>query len=402
MAIPPIAAVEIGTTKTTVLIGEYDDAAGKIHVVGAGTSQTAGVRKGQVFDLEQAQYCIATAVKAATEESHIAVEEVFLAVSGGHIMAEPAEGHTLVESKDQLVSEEDLDEVESIIERKKLPDDRQLLHTLTQYYCVGDLRGVQNPRGLKGATLEQHALRIHAKSDLLQNSVNAVKNTGRVEVADCAFSGMGAAFAVLTPAQKKNGVALIDFGGGTVDYMVYADDTLITAGTLGVGGDHISNDIAQAFNIGQTVAEEIKKEHGCALIHMEDATRRIALPKEVGGAERTISARALQTVIEARVAETLRFIWEIIEKTGAMPSLGEGIILTGGGAYLRNLTKATSQVFHLPCEIGLPTNVVWHREMPNPAAFAVPAGLLKFGLEHYQTTQPISGIGRLIRGVFGR
>jgi len=399
MAVPPIAALEIGTSKTIVLIGECTDS-DKIKVLGTGVAQTTGVRKGQVFDLGQVQYSIETAVKAASDEAGIDVVQVFLAVTGDHILGEKSSGSTTIESKDGVVTEDDILEVQDIAKGKRFSSDRHVLHSLPQTYTVGTQSGILNPKGFAGRTLLHDMLLIHAQKERIENAVSAIRNA-HLEVSDIAFSGICSALSVLTPDQKKNGVALVDFGGGTIDYMVYVNNSVVLAGTLGIGGDHITNDIAQAFTVQQATAEDLKKTRAAALIHPEEGVTRIPVPRETNGNERTIGVKALQTVSEARVSETLRIICDIISEAGVLPSLGDGIVLTGGGAYLRDIRDAAEQIFHLPCTIGIPVNVIWPRPMNQPAILSTAAGLLMYGAQSYRTTQGFS-IKQLFEGMFKR
>ena len=61
MAIPPIAALEIGTSRTVVCVGESEN--GRVKITGTGSYPTTGVRKGQIFDVTQARTGVETAVK---------------------------------------------------------------------------------------------------------------------------------------------------------------------------------------------------------------------------------------------------------------------------------------------------------------------------------------------------
>lgn len=399
MAIPPIAALEIGTSKTIVLIGESSES-DKIKVLGTGIAQTTGVRKGQIFDLVQVQHSIETAVKAASDEAGIDVVKVFLAVTGDHILGEKNSGTITIDSKDGVVTEDDVLEVQDIAKSKRLSADRHVLHSLPQAYTVGTQCGILNPKGFSGRTLLHDMLLIHAQRDRIENAVAAIRNA-HLEVSDIAFSGICSALSVLTHDQKKNGVALIDFGGGTIDYMVYVGNSVVLAGTLGVGGDHITNDIAQAFSLQQATAEELKKARASAVIQVEDGVTRIPVPRETNGNERTIGVKALQTVSEARVSETLRIICDIISEAGVLPSLGDGIVLTGGGAYLLGIQNAAEQIFRLPCSIGVPDNVIWSRMMNQPAVLSTAAGLLMYGSQSYRTTQGFS-FKQLFEGMFKR
>jgi len=400
MGIPPLAALEIGTTRTVALIGECD-ADKRITVVGIGTAQTTGVRKGQINDLSMARYSIESAVRAAEKAADIDVRQTLMAVTGEHIVAEQYSGKTRIQSRDGVVTADDVGEVTDLARAKPLPSERHTLHTLMQTFTVDDQTGIHKPEGLKGSTIDLDMLVIHALKNRTENAVNAVRGA-HFDVTDVAFAGICAAMAVLTPDQKRNGVVVIDLGGGTTDYVAYANNAIVMAGSLAVGGDHITNDIAMAFNIPQSRAEDLKIRLGSALVRPEDAGRREILPREVSAQERSISIKALQTIINARIDETLKIVRDRLSESDILPNLGAGVVFTGGGAYLRDLTMLAQRNFGLPCSIGIPANVSWTSEVPQPAALATTAGLLIYGAKMYETGSPRLPMLDFLKGLFGR
>jgi cell division protein FtsA len=171
-------------------------------------------------------------------------------------------------------------------------------------------------------------------------------------------------------------------------------------GCVAVGGDHITNDIALAFNIPLNRAEEVKRAEGCAQIDPDTSARRVPLPADVGFEERMISCKALQTVINARMDETFRVLRTRLDETGVLPHLGGGVILTGGGAYLRKVTELAQRIFGLPCRIGLPVNVDGLDKAEQPAALATAAGLVIYGQMTFEDRGLLSPLRKLFKGVF--
>ena len=233
------------------------------------------------------------------------------------------------------------------------------------------------PVGFEGATLALDMLILHAKASHVRNSVKLLRSIP-VDVADVAFSGLCSALAVLTPEQKEGGALVIDLGGGTTTFVAYAAGTLAAAGALGLGGDHVTNDVALAFSIPRSQAERIKQESGCAVT--EDTARgvRLTLPPEVGYPGRSLSLQALHTVVHLRMAEILGLVLRSIEREGILHQLGAGVVLTGGGAEMKGLQKLAERTFRAPCLIGKPVGISGLASATDRPAYASAVGMLRY------------------------
>ncbi len=377
MAVPPIAALEIGTTRTVVLIGELD-ADRRVTVTGRGVYPSTGVRKGQIVDIEQASVGVEMAVRQAAEEADVDVGRLLLAVSGGHIGSLVSRGAAPVRARDRVVTREDVEEVMEVARAVSLPADRDIMHTIGQSFSLDGQCGIVKPEGMRGAQLALDMLIIHVVRNRVEN-IRKVVQMAHLDVQDVIFGGLCAALAVLTPEQKRNGVAVIDLGGGTTSYLAYAGNVLAAAGSFGVGGDHVTNDLALAFNIPIARAEELKRREGSALVAPDIGLRRLTIPQEAGFPERSISLKSFQVVIHARVEETLRLARGALHDAGVLPRLGAGIVLTGGGAGLPRVTELARRVFGLPCVIGEPRNVLGLHDVRDASAYATAAGLVLYG-----------------------
>ena len=400
MAIPPIAALEIGTSRTVICVGEADES-GRMKITGVGSYPTTGVRKGQVVDLTQARVGVESAAKQAEKMSTVSIWQVLLATSGGHIQASVNPGMMTIRSADRVVSREDIEEVTENAQTIPLENERQVLHTVTQSFTVDEQPGIVKPEGMRCKVLTLNVMAVHGLKSRIDNAVSVAKSA-QLEVSDVAFSGICAALAVLTPEQRRNGVVLVDLGGGTTNYIAYCNNVISAAGCIAVGGDHVTNDIAQAFNMTQTRAEELKRAEGCAILDPEASAKRMVLPAQVGFEERMLSCKALHTVINARMDETFRVLRSKLDDAGVLPHLGGGVILTGGGAYLRKVSDLAQRVFGLPCRIGLPVNVDGLDKAEQPAALSTAAGLVLYGQMTYEDHGLFSPLRNLFKGVFRR
>lgn len=346
----PVVGLEIGTSKVVALVGDMQDD-NTVAVLGKGESSSIGIRKGEIVNMEQAVPCIRRALAEAERTSDVALHEVVVALSGGHIRGNTYPGVMPVRGAGGTVTEDDVEDVMELARSVPLGADRDMLHTINQLYTVDDNSGVVNPVGMVGHKLALSVLGFHGSHTHIGTVERAVERA-QVDVKDIVFGGLASALGVLEREQKRNGVVVIDLGAGTTDYIAYGDGVICCGGSLGIGGDHVTNDVVTAFGLSQMRAETLKREHGMAVVPALADSREIRLAPEIQFPGRTIRSRALHTVIHARMEETLEKVKKCLDREYVLARAGSGVVLTGGGAYMSGVEDLARQVFGVPCRIG--------------------------------------------------
>ena len=386
MSFSPIAAIEIGTTRTVLAVGEVQND-GRVRIIGTAAIPTSGVRKSQIVDVSQVSVAVVNALKSIEQTARVNVNVAVLVVNGPHIQSSVSSG--LWQIGNSTVSENDVNEVreksQSLAETEHNTANRELLQIFDLDYSVNDRPGILNPIGMSGQSLQHRVLAVHASKDAVSNAVSAALDA-KLEISETLFAGYAASLAVLSPKDTKDGAILIDLGGGSTSYTVFCDGHIAQTGVIGVGGDHVTNDIAMAFNCSTSQAEHLKKTHGCAVVDASDADRRAELPNSMPGADiRTISVRALDTVINSRMAELFKIILYNLEASGYSHRLGAGAVLTGGGSAMKGVVQLASRELGLSARIGTPDNVDGLDGVEAPASFATIAGALVYSGETEQS-----------------
>ncbi len=281
------------------------------------------------------------------------------------------------------MSADDIDEVIRFSRLMTIPRDRELLNIVDQSFELDGLGGIASPRGMSGRVLKLHTLQIHADSNRIKNARTAAERA-RLEIHDPLFATTCAADAVLTGNDKRNGALVIDLGGGSTGYAVYADGYLVTANVIGVGGDHVTNDIAYAFQTTQAQAEDLKCRESCAFVGGDrkgqgSNSMRVQLTGSSPLMEaRAISRRALDTVVNLRLKELCTIIRADLVDNDLLHRLNAGIVLTGGGAAQRGIDVLLQREFGLPVRMGVPTEVDGLADVEHPESFAAIAGALLY------------------------
>jgi cell division protein FtsA len=381
MSAPLITALEIGTATVKVLMGEVREDGG-LMVAGIGESESRGVHKGEIVDFELALNAVRRAMEEAEANARRTIgETIYLAASGGRAESRLHQAGIPVlneyEEPGGEITAEDIEHALDVARKIPLADDRIRLHTLRQTFEVDGRGGIVNPQGMLAQDLKVGMLLIHGRRSTVEN-LKQLLQAVPVTCADAAFAGFCSALAVLTPEQKRAGVVVIDLGGGTTDYVVYNAGVVRLAGSIAVGGSHVTEDICSGLNLNRRQAEALKKESGNAVINAMAGEQSISVPSDGGFSGRVVRSVTLHTIIHARMEETFRLIEEQIESNGLAGVLSAGIILTGGGSALEGGVDLAQQVFNAPAQIGKVYNCVGISTKKEGARFAAVIGAVRY------------------------
>ena len=255
-----IVGLDIGTTKVCAVVGEVDPE-GQVKIVGIGDSESKGLRKGMVVNIEDTVRSIRQAVQAAGQMAGCDIRSVYVGIAGGHIMGINSHGVIAVQGNE--VTSSDVDRVLEAARAVAIPSDREVIHTLPQEYIVDSQRGIVDPIGMAGVRLE---VNVHIVTGAVSSAQNIIRSCNRsgLQVADIALESLASAKAVLTDEEREIGVALVDLGGGTSDIAIYENNAIKHTAVVPLGGSSLTNDIAFGLRTPTKSAERIKLKYGCS------------------------------------------------------------------------------------------------------------------------------------------
>ncbi|MDB6109748.1 MAG: Cell division protein FtsA [Pedosphaera sp.] len=385
-----IVGLEIGTSKICAVVGEVN-AAGALNLIGVGQSRSRGVRKGEIADAPLAEEDVRNAIVEAEQMADVEIRSVYLGVSGGHIRGFNNRGVHPVVSADREITEDDVQDVIKNAKAINLPAQNHVLHAIRQHFHVDGQDGIVNPVGMLGARVEVDVHVVHGNFNRLQNPIRVVKGL-QLEVESIVFNGLASSLALLTNEQKELGALVIDLGGGTTNFAVYADGIIKHTGVLAVGGDHVSNDLAYGLKVALGRAEQLKIEHGSALVEEGIKGQTITIAHENGLPDKTVNLEHLRRVMSLRLEEIFQLIEQDIARAGLLDYLRSGIFLCGGGARIPGIQKLAEKVFQLPASLGKANSISGIKSVLDQPEFATAIGLVKFG--SFQQKKRASGFFR--------
>ncbi|HWY75505.1 MAG TPA: cell division protein FtsA [Verrucomicrobiae bacterium] len=372
-----IVGLEIGTSKICAVVGEVN-AAGSLNLIGLGQSRSRGVRKGEIVDTSLSEEDVRNAVVEAEQMADAEIRSVYLGVTGAHLRGFNNRGVHPVVSADREISEEDVQDVIKNAKAINLPAQNHVLHAVRQHFLVDGQDGVVNPVGMLGARVEVDVHVVHGNFNRLQNPIRVVKGL-QLEVEAIVFNGLAASLALLTNEQKEMGALVIDLGGGTTNYAVYADGIIKHTGVLAVGGDHVSNDLAYGLRVSLGRAEQLKVDHGAALVDESVKGQTVTITNEHGLPGKTVNLEHLRRVMSLRLEEIFQLIEQDITRSGLIDYLRSGVFLCGGGARSPEILKLAEKVFQLPASLGKANCISGIKSALDQPEFATAIGLVKFG-----------------------
>ncbi|HYG35373.1 MAG TPA: cell division protein FtsA [Clostridia bacterium] len=395
-----IVGLEIGTSKVCAVVGELA-ADGALNIVGLGQAKSRGVRKGEICDAPIAEEDVRHAIVEAEQMADAEIRSVYLGVTGGHVRGFNNRGVHPIVSSDREISEEDVQDVIKNAKTINLPAENHVIHAIRQHFLVDGQDGITNPVGMLGSRVEVDVHVVHGHINRLQNAIRSVKGL-QLEVDDIVYNGLASSLALLTNEQKELGSLVIDIGGGTTEYVVYANGIIKHTGVLAVGGDHVSNDLAYGLKVPLSRAEQLKIEHGSAFVEEADKGQVITIANELGMPMKVINRENLRRIMSLRLEEIFQLIAQDLEQVDALNYLRAGVFLCGGGARIPDIAKLASQVLQMPVSLGKTNSISGLKSALDQPEFATAIGLVKFGSFQQRKRAVKSGLAHGLKSTIGQ
>ncbi|MBO5781005.1 MAG: cell division protein FtsA [Opitutales bacterium] len=339
---PIVLALEIGTSKMIAVTGEILNSS-EINVLSFGRENPGGVKKADIIDLGKAASLAQSAIEQAQKKIGSAdIDFVYLAISGSQISAIRSTGSANISAIDGTISKQDIERAKSDAKSKILPPDACFINRICCGYYI-DGQYVKNPEGRKGGLLEAEYWLMYANKDKILNAMSVVQTFGNLEIEEILHSGIASALACTSPQQRENGVLCIDIGCGATDYAFFKNGKVFQAGTIPVGGDHITNDLSLGLRLSMKNANKTKLKYG-KIIPTEDELRGdVWLNGDKSIGDKVIPLAAINKIICVRFEELFSNIRSELSDYFANGNIPE-VLLTGGVSRTQDLSGLASTV----------------------------------------------------------
>jgi cell division protein FtsA len=371
-----IVGLDIGTSKAVALVAELRED-GTLEILGMGSHESKGLKKGVVVNIEATVTAIQRALEEAELMADCRIASAYVGIAGSHIKSFNSTG--MVAIKDREVTALDVERAIDTARAVNIPTDQQILHVLRQEFIIDGQDDVREPIGMSGVRLEVKVHMVTGAVSAAQNIVKCVRRCG-LEVNDLILQPLASARAVLSDDESDLGVCLVDIGGGTTDVAIFTQGAIRHTAVIPIAGDQITNDIAMALRTPTADAENIKISHGVALRQLADANQMIEVPGIGERAPRAMSRQTLAEVIEPRVEELFSLVQQVLRDSGLEELLSSGVVLTGGSSVMQGMVELGEEIFHMPVRVGIPRYAGGLAEVVRSPRYATAVGLILEGV----------------------
>ena len=366
-----LAILDLGSTKISCLILRFDgfdpslasDQVGSLagqssfRVVGSAVTQSRGIEFGEISSMQEAERAIRTVLQSAQKMANLRVDHLIACFSGGGPRSYGLNGAVKIEN--QIVQDEDIARVLSSCDHPDIGDGREILHAQPVNFVLDHRSGLVDPRGQIGNKLDVdlHMLTVRAKT--IRDLAHCVKRCD-LELAGVASAAYVSGRSTLVEDEQELGAVCIDFGGGSTSYSIFLKKHMIFAGSIMLGGNHVTRDISLGLQVPISVAEKIKTKNGGLIATGLDDRDLIEVGGETGDWEhdrRTVTRSELIGIMRPRLEEILEDIRTQLEIAGFYELKSQKFVLTGGTCQTPGLDTLASRILGQQVRIGRPLRI---------------------------------------------
>ncbi len=371
--------LDIGSSKIVTVVAKLEEDE-HLSVIGVGSSNMTGLKKGIVSEIEETVSGISESIEIAERMAGVDISSASINFNGSSISSLNSQGVVAVGRADKQITPEDVIRVEDAAQAVQISPNKDILHSFPRVFKVDDQEGIKDPLGMSGIRLEVETHIITVGIQPLKNLKKVVTQAG-IQDDDIIVSPLATAKAVAKKRQKDLGCVVVDFGAETTGISVFEEGEIYYTDVLPIGGAHITNDIAIGLRTSIDVAEKVKVKYGYATKKGVTEKQKIDLSEIDIKEEGTVSTRHIAEIIEARVEEIFRMVRDKLKAIEREALLPAGVIVTGGTARMPGIEEKAKEVMKLPAQIGQPHNLFGMTDKVYDPALSTAVGLLLYNYE---------------------
>ncbi len=382
-----MVGMDIGSANITCAVGQANSSTNRIKLRGISSMPSKGIKRGIITNRNELIDTLEKIINDVERMASIKITNAVLSITGEHIRSLNTQAAIPLNRinganggiSERAINDTDIYQVLDLAQAVSLPIDRDILHTIPQEYLVDTLNEIKNPLGMTGRRLEGKVHLVTAATTAMTNLVNCIEELG-ITVDGLVFQPLAAALATLQNDEMELGITLVDIGSTTTSVAVYHDGTVQYSATIPIGSSSITNDIAVMLQVSINEAEIIKRKYASAKSSMSSSELEIDLPSKNGGLHRSIPEQEVSKYVEARMQEIFQMVIREISRADIKDPLTYGIVVTGGGAELRNIISLAENSMGVKVRKGTPINIDGAQDIADGPRHSTAMGLLLWPL----------------------
>ncbi len=324
-----IVGIDIGASKVTSVIGEVNNF-NQIEIVATAECKCLGMKKAKITDEEEIASAIRKTITEVENQVNIKINSAYVTIFGKYITI--VQNSIVKEVKDKFagITTRDLNSAIAQVKDIDLPEDKVIVDVITNEFYLDNGKAIDDPVGALSSTFTVKGQVILAEKEFVRQLSAIFKKAG-IDMDGIIPNVLAERQLILDKNELNDNVMILDIGAENTDIGIFNNSHFIYTNTIPLGGDNITNDIAQVFNVSEEEADRLKRQYGLALRSFIDNDTDIIL-NTYKGEERakTIKSSELVAVIEARIEEIFTLVNNAITSEGVKGSINN-VILTGQG-----------------------------------------------------------------------
>ncbi len=336
-----IVAIDLGTSKIALTVAKVNG--NDVQIAYYKEMPSAGIKYSSVWNINQATDPLSRIIRDAEEALDIKITQAVIGMPKYPVRQESNSAIVKDRGEDTDITAEDIADLKSYAEDSYPLDDpakEAIYGAVAQSFSDGEyFQIIENDIiGMASDTLEGNfKIFIGKKSDL--KKIDSVMTKTGIAARKKYFTADTTAKAVLTDAEMENGVALIDFGGGSTSVSIYHGNIMRHYASIPFGGKNITDDIKSECQISERLAENIKLAYGACMPEKLQSLSEKVLQIRSNNTEpdKQVTVKYLSEIITARIEEIIMAMLYEINESGFADMLRSGIVITGGAAQTANL-----------------------------------------------------------------
>lgn len=377
-----IIGIDIGSSNV-VMAAAVRLPDGRLDILGVDVQSIGeGVEDGCVNNLYELGNAISRGKQALENELGRRIDSAYVGISGREVYCVQYEDSVQVKDKEGCITDEDVRELETRIERVVAADKDKILGRHPLRYRIDGMRETEDPRGCFGQKLSAIYL-MELVSRQQEDRINRAMHRAGIECSGLVINPMVLPLALLSAEERKGGVAIVDLGSDLTDIVVVRGDKVQHFASLPIGASSIDADLYEFLKIPQV--DKIKKS--CCSVLSESVPNNTTISVQMmgrGRARKQLLQRNISEIIEERLKDIARFVLRELRGAKCVTKLPYGVVLTGGSAYLADIEQLFSRELGIEVRLGRQLHGISDAssELIAELAQATAIGILQYGSGH--------------------
>ena len=394
--------LDIGTQNVRCVVGMVDEAdPTKPTIIGHGSAQNHGMRKGVISHADDVADAVAHAITEAERLSGVHIQHATVNINGSHVSGINSKGVIAVSTASKEIGEDERLRVEEAATIVQLPPNREIIQVFAKNYRIDGQDNIKDPIGMQGVRLEVDTHIVTALAPNIRN-LELVLEKSKLRAEHKTLSSLAASEAVLDRKQKEAGTLLVDIGAGTTNISIIEDGEVHHVAVIPVGSINLTNDLAIGLKTELEIAEKVKLEAAS----LDGSNKDVNAKVEHDGKSHLFEVEEINMITEARIDELFELIEKELKAVKRSRKLPGGVVLVGGGSKLPGVAAFAKEKLQLSARLGTLQPLSGLVDVVDDSAYASAVGLMMLDMVllpgEGHLGQPNSKAFGFIDGLFGK